>query len=51
MDILIARQPIFDFNRRLFAYELAMARIGVARKDVYELYLQSLEFAQAFTDL
>lgn len=28
----------------------AVARIGVARKDVYEIYLQSLEFAQAFTE-
>jgi hypothetical protein len=44
MDILISRQPIFDFNRGLFAYELAMARIGVAGKDVYEIYLQSLGF-------
>ncbi|MDD3814156.1 MAG: HDOD domain-containing protein [Desulfocapsaceae bacterium] len=28
----------------------ALVKIGVARKDVYELYLQSLEFAQALTD-
>jgi c-di-GMP-related signal transduction protein len=29
----------------------ALREIGVPPKDVYELYLQSLEFAQVLTDL
>jgi EAL and modified HD-GYP domain-containing signal transduction protein len=59
-DALIKQSgPLMPYLNAVTTYEKkatqecikAMARIGVARKDVYELYLQSLEFAQAFTDL
>jgi EAL and modified HD-GYP domain-containing signal transduction protein len=59
-DALIKQSgPLMPYLNAITTYEKkatqeciqAMARIGVARKDVYELYLQSLEFAQAFTDL
>lgn len=35
MDILIARQPIFDFNRKLFAYELLFR--GTEGHDIHHL--------------
>ena len=59
-DALIQQSgPLMPYLNAVTTYEnkatqecvQAVARIGVARKDVYEIYLQSLEFAQAFTDL
>jgi EAL and modified HD-GYP domain-containing signal transduction protein len=59
-DALIQQSgPLMPYLNAVTTYEKkatqeciqAMARINVARKDVYEIYLQSLEFAQAFADL
>jgi c-di-GMP-related signal transduction protein len=51
--------PLWPYLNAVTAYEKkaaqeciqALANIGVARKDVYELYLQSLDFAQILTSL
>ncbi|MFT5701947.1 MAG: c-di-GMP-related signal transduction protein [Desulforhopalus sp.] len=57
METIIARQPIFNFNKRLFAYELlysgveSLKLIEVEKSDLHMLYLDAVAYADNLASL